>query len=157
MNENLSFFDYCDIHLLKPQPLPHQYWGLEYRTIPTEAGMVRNVVRNSPTHLAPSRKKQGNIPAGGFFQRNISARTHEICAYWLGAWFGITHQPPIVTNAATTTLSTTTRGGLLREIDVMSYPNGFCNKCVLMSPISSSSMRRSANFQDPLIKYTRSI
>ena len=40
--------------LLEPQPLPHQYWGLELRTSLTKAGMVRNVVRNSPTHLASS-------------------------------------------------------------------------------------------------------
>ena len=35
--------------LLKPQRLPHQYWGLEFRTSLTKAGMVRNVV----PHLAP--------------------------------------------------------------------------------------------------------
>ena len=37
---------------MKPQLLPHQHWGLELRTSLTKAGMVRNVVRNSPTHLA---------------------------------------------------------------------------------------------------------
>ena len=36
--------------LLKPQPLPLQHWDLELRTSLTKAGMVRNVVRNSPTH-----------------------------------------------------------------------------------------------------------
>ena len=39
-------------HLLKPQPLPHQHWGLELRTSLTKAGMVRNVERYSPTHHA---------------------------------------------------------------------------------------------------------
>ena len=28
-------------HLLKPQPLPHQYWVLELRTSLTGVGMVR--------------------------------------------------------------------------------------------------------------------
>ena len=42
----------CSKHLLKLEPLPHQYWVLEFRTSLTEAGMVRNVVRNSPTSFA---------------------------------------------------------------------------------------------------------
>jgi len=41
-------------HVLKPQPQPRQHWGLELRTSLTKAGMVRNVVRNSPPHLTSS-------------------------------------------------------------------------------------------------------
>jgi hypothetical protein len=31
--------------LLKPQPLPHQYWGLDLAPASRRRGMVRNVVR----------------------------------------------------------------------------------------------------------------
>ena len=53
-------------------------------------GMVRNVERYSPTHLASSlqrllvvtrcQKKLGNIPVSGLILRNISAGSHEIRA-----------------------------------------------------------------------------
>ena len=38
--------------LLKHPPVPHQHWAWELRTSLTKAGMVRNVVRNLPTHFS---------------------------------------------------------------------------------------------------------
>ena len=73
--------------LLEPQPLPHQYWGLELRTSLTKAGMVRNVVRNSPTHHAspsPSLvgrdRRRNTAPQNPLFvytASNLAVKTHS--------------------------------------------------------------------------------